>query len=580
MELFRMSCPPLTAVAGRGIVTSCGADRPDYLLNAYVQFRLIRELGCDLPIECWYAGAAEKSERFAEFVEPFGVTCRDAVAAGYIGHPLVKAVRFRGNLYNQAQLHGYSLKPFAMLASGFAEFIWLDADCHPILSPAAGFDQPEYRATGALVWEDDPRATYHFPQLAPFGITVPSGQQNGWETGQMVIDKRRHWRALQLANWFCANAEYWFQFVFGDKDAFFAAWLKEGEPYWHGKPHVHNGRCFIHPLPDGRPFVLHRAGAHAKLRLGAVPADPLANFPHKPFAAHAVDEFVRWHAHKRQTRRPNDAIIRHAPNKIKPKKGTSRPRSQVMTATAQGRVLWVPEADEDVGLSIRREGVWEPQTTEYLQKVVQNGWNCVDVGANVGYFTMLIADLVGPSGRVVAVEPLAELCECIGKSAIANGFSERVAVIESAASERDGAILRLNMHSSKLGVTTERRPLDWTVAGTRDVESVTLDHVLEPWNRCDLIKVDVEGSEPGVIRGARSTIERHRPLILVEFLPRHCDSPLLWLEELGAIGEIRAVERGGLTRDVSAAELLAQSNRLWMLEVAPHSLEYHRTLAR
>jgi len=167
-------------------------------------------------------------------MEPFGVTCRDAVAAGYIGHPLVKAVRFRGNLYNQAQLHGYSLKPFAMLASRFAEFVWLDADCHPILSPAAGFVQPEYQATVALVWEDDPCGTYHFPQLAPFGITVPSGQQHGWETGQMVIDKRRHWRALQLANWFCANAEYWFQFIFGDKDAFFAAWLKEGEPYWHG----------------------------------------------------------------------------------------------------------------------------------------------------------------------------------------------------------------------------------------------------------------------------------------------------------------------------------------------------------
>jgi alpha 1,2-mannosyltransferase len=297
IEFFRSSCPPLPAtLAGRGIVTSCGADRPSYLLNAYVQFRLIRYLGCDLPIECWYAGAAEKSERFAELVKPLGVTCRDAVAAGYIGHPLVKAVRFRGNLYDQAQLHGYSLKPFAMLASGFAEFVWLDADCHPIQSPAAGFDQPEYHSTGALVWEDDPHATYHFPQLKPFGISAPAGQQNGWETGQMVIDKRRHWRGLQLANWFCANADHWFQFVFGDKDAFFAAWLKEGQPYWHGKPHTHDSRCFIHSLPDGSAFVLHRAGVYAKLRLAAAAADPITRLPHKMIVAGAIEEFVRWYA--------------------------------------------------------------------------------------------------------------------------------------------------------------------------------------------------------------------------------------------------------------------------------------------
>jgi hypothetical protein len=299
MEFFRASCPPLPDnLIGRGVVTSCGADRIDYLLNAYVQFRLIRALGCELPIDCWYAGAAERSEAFAEFVRPLGVTCRDAVAEGFVGHPIAKDVPFRNHCYEPAQLHGYSLKPFVILASSFAEAIWLDADCHPIASPDAAFEQDAYHETGALVWADDPQATYHYPNLKPFGLTIPPGEENGWETGQMILDKRRHWRALRLAHWFCATADHWFRHIWGDKDALYAAWLKERSPYRLGKPEIFEGRCFLHRLPDGRPFVLHRAGGGAKLRLGS--PDSLAQPPHRAVIDAAVREFEGWHARVRR----------------------------------------------------------------------------------------------------------------------------------------------------------------------------------------------------------------------------------------------------------------------------------------
>lgn len=558
MEFFRASCPPMPdTLSGRGMVTSCGADRIDYLLNAYVQFRLIREFGCRLPIECWYAGAGERSDAFAEFVRPLGVTCRDAVAAGFVGHPIEKNVPFRNHNYEPAQLHGYSLKPFAILASSFAEAIWLDADCHPIVSPDAAFEQDAYADAGALVWADNPEATYHYPRLEPFGLTTPPGEENGWETGQMVLDKRRHWRALQLANWFCATADHWFQHVWGDKDALFAAWLIERAPYRLGAPEVFQGRCFLHRLPDGRPFVLHRAGGAAKLKLGET--DPLENPPHGQVIDDATAEFARWHA-QANGKRNGAAVSVFA--------GIRR-GTHVMAEMPGGRALCLPLADDDISRFIRLHGEWEPETTAYLRRTIRPGWNCVDVGANVGWFAILMADLAGPAGRVVAVEPLTELCECIREAARANGLISRLTVVEGAATETEGGTLRLNLHGSKLGVTTERVPFDWAPAETRDVGTVTLDRLLHSWERCDLIKIDVEGSEPRVIRGALATIEKYRPLLLVEFLPRHCDDAEGWLAELQAIGSIRSIEAGGIPRDVTATELLADPNRLWMLEVRP-----------
>jgi FkbM family methyltransferase len=541
-------------LTGRGIVTSCGADRVDYLLNAYVQFRLIRELGCKLPIECWYAGARERSEPFAELVRPLGVTCRDAVAAGFVGHPIAKDVPFRVHSYEPAQLHGYSLKPFAILASSFAEVVWLDADCHPIVSPEAAFEQDAYMSAGALVWADDPNATYHYPRLEPFGLTTPPGEENGWETGQMVLDKRRHWRALQLANWFCATADHWFQHVWGDKDALFAAWLVEQAPYRLGAPEVFQGRCFLHRLPDGRPYVLHRAGGAAKLKLGE--PDPLENPPHEAVIDDARDEFVRWHARANAKRNGTTfAGIRHG--------------MHLMADMPGGRKLCLPEGDEDVSRFIRLHGEWEPETTAYLRRTVQPGWRCVDVGANVGWFAILMADLAGPAGQTIAVEPLAELCDCIRESAAAYGFEDRLTVVEAAAAETEGGSLRLNLHASKLGFTTERVPFDWTPAEMRDAKTVTLDRLLGSWGRCDLIKIDVEGCEPRVVRGARAILEKHRPLLLVEFLPRHCDDAADWLAELRRIGEIRSIEAGGFPREVTTDELLADRNRLRMLEVRP-----------
>jgi FkbM family methyltransferase len=168
------------------------------------------------------------------------------------------------------------------------------------------------------------------------------------------------------------------------------------------------------------------------------------------------------------------------------------------------------------------------------------------------------------------VEPLAELCAYLRESAVANGLADRLTVVEGAAAETEGQSLRLNLHSSKLGVTTERAPFDWTAAETRDVKTITLDGLLHGRDRCDVIKIDVEGSEPRVVHGARSIIEKHRPLLLVEFLPRHCDNAASWIAELQTIGMLKSVEAGGAVRGVLADELLADRNRLWMLEVTPH----------
>jgi hypothetical protein len=300
IDHFLASCPAVPSeLSGRGIVTSCGGDRVDQMLSSYVQFCLTRYLGCDLPIECWHIGGRERCPGFAELVAGLGVHCRDAVAEGFTGFPISQDVAFHpcNYHYRSDEVEGFSLKPIAILASKFSEVIWLDADCHPVISPAEAFDEVDYQSQGALFWQDRPTAAYHLPILEHFGIDIGREQRIGWETGQIVIDKQRHWRPLQLTSWFCRGAPHWFQFSYGDKDTFQAGWRLTEHAYWLGSPpDMFEGKAFLHYLADRKPFVLHRSGRKPKLRSRLPLADPLQSPPHRYIIQRAIREFNGWQA--------------------------------------------------------------------------------------------------------------------------------------------------------------------------------------------------------------------------------------------------------------------------------------------
>lgn len=194
--------------------------------------------------------------------------------------------------------------------------------------------------------------------------------------------------------------------------------------------------------------------------------------------------------------------------------------------------LYVPASDVGFGAHVLMEGMWEGWLTVVMTRLITPGMTVVDVGANHGYYTVLFADLVGETGRVIAVEPHPVTASLLRKTLFVNGVDQRVELIEAAAVAVDGATL--NFHSAN-SEPKNARIVGAEFAGQPDiisVQGVTLDTVLKSTARVDFMKIDVEGAEEETLAGAMAIIARDKPDILVEFNALRCGNPGALLDRL------------------------------------------------
>ena len=158
---------------------------------------------------------------------------------------------------------------------------------------------------------------------------------------------------------------------------------------------------------------------------------------------------------------------------------------------------------------------YDPHLSSFLKRVIKPGMTAVDMGANVGFITMLLGQLVGKSGRVVAFEPNLENCRLLLLSIEKNGF-EHVKLFPFAVSDSVGAACFYHARGSNGGFWP-KEDQNLTKLGSFIVPTIRLDTVLS--ERIDFIKVDVEGAEYLALTGAVALIERFRPMIVTEFGP-------------------------------------------------------------
>ncbi len=180
----------------------------------------------------------------------------------------------------------------------------------------------------------------------------------------------------------------------------------------------------------------------------------------------------------------------------------------------------------DPGLYFSRayvSGGYEQDLVRYLVTTIQPGMVCVDVGANVGYFTLLMASLVGTSGRVVAFEPTASTCRVLRDNVRLNGF-RHVNVEELALSNYDGVLpfregpAGFDVYNTA-GTITHPSAAHIAFASSA-VNCTTLDRYLNRIGieRINLIKIDVEGSELSVLEGMEDMLRRNPQLrLIIEF---------------------------------------------------------------
>lgn len=225
--------------------------------------------------------------------------------------------------------------------------------------------------------------------------------------------------------------------------------------------------------------------------------------------------------------------------------------------------------DRGFAAHLMLDGYWEMWLTQFFARSLEAGMHVVDVGANFGYYSLLMADLVGPSGSVVAVEPNPAAVEMLTRSLELNGFASRSTVIAAAAGAEDGV--------GKLTVP-EGEPKNATVAvgnSATEGEAVairSLDAILADAPRVDFLKIDTEGAEEDVTLGLSQTIARWRPRIILEFNPGRCRDPQGLLARLrNAYPVLRLLGYNAEVTPAGDAELLDPTNsedRLLYLEPA------------
>jgi FkbM family methyltransferase len=180
-------------------------------------------------------------------------------------------------------------------------------------------------------------------------------------------------------------------------------------------------------------------------------------------------------------------------------------------------------------------GGGEPEVQRALQDYLRPAMTFYDIGANIGFFSLLAARLVGPTGRVTSFEADPEVAARLREHIARNNFSQ-VTVVEKAVWSGQQAVPFLRTDP---GVSPDRglgHVVSTASAGTIEVEGVSLDDYIAAYPAPDFLKCDVEGAELEVFRGAHRLLREKRPGILCEM---HSDeNRRILVEEFSRLGYV------------------------------------------
>jgi FkbM family methyltransferase len=193
--------------------------------------------------------------------------------------------------------------------------------------------------------------------------------------------------------------------------------------------------------------------------------------------------------------------------------------------TALCRILgrykfYIDTRDQGFGSNILLDGFWEMWLTIAISRALKPGMIAIDIGANFGYYSLLLADLVGASGVLVAVEPNPHVVPKLRASLALNGFAERSRIVEAAAAATDEGTANLYatlMEPKNATIVSESTTADPQTATITSVPRWTPERVEREFGRVDFIKIDAEGAEQDIISGLRPILAKHKPDLVLEF---------------------------------------------------------------
>ncbi len=191
--------------------------------------------------------------------------------------------------------------------------------------------------------------------------------------------------------------------------------------------------------------------------------------------------------------------------------------NQAITTTVHGHKFYVDTRDISLAPHILIDGDWEPWITRVFRQRVRLGMRFIDIGANFGWYSVLAADIVGPTGYVTAFEANTIVSNILAKNLAVNGFSSWSKVIPKAVYSESTSV-DFNVDTLYMGGSSifGGRPSDDVSRIT--VQATSIDDYLQDEKRVDFLKIDAEGAEPFIIRGAHTALQKNLGVeIMMEF---------------------------------------------------------------
>lgn len=184
------------------------------------------------------------------------------------------------------------------------------------------------------------------------------------------------------------------------------------------------------------------------------------------------------------------------------------------------KIILHPIKNGGIDIVIFNTGEWEPHVVNVFKSYVKPGDVFVDVGANIGYHSLFISALLNEQCVVHSFEPQKDIYNQFKKSIVVNGFSNINLHNYGLANEdhdREIVIRDENIGSSSLLADISTNPL--VISGRESVTLKKMDDVLKKERHISFIKIDVEGFEYEVLKGAENILRQHKPVILFEYSP-------------------------------------------------------------
>jgi FkbM family methyltransferase len=181
--------------------------------------------------------------------------------------------------------------------------------------------------------------------------------------------------------------------------------------------------------------------------------------------------------------------------------------------------IYVDSRDIGIASNLIMDGYWESWVTKFIVHNVKPGDVCIDAGAHFGYYSLLLAELCGKSGKTIAIEPNAHLSKLLSFTNVLNDH-QFINVHKGLSNEKGEVTLTVPLHFWGGGTIRKEKGDDHVTTQTVQVE--TLDNLLEElkFSRVDFIKMDCEGVEPLIFFGMEKTLKNNPDLKMVmEYSP-------------------------------------------------------------